>query len=123
LLYPLPDDEETGLYYFRARYYDPRTSVWQSTDPVLFGGVIARRDPRLLAVYSCSWNNPVLLHDPDGRDPSLPVRAGVCAAFGAFAGSAGYYLAAEHPSWRGAGAAALGGAVAGLWRVRRWERV
>ncbi|TMQ12501.1 MAG: hypothetical protein E6J91_20700, partial [Deltaproteobacteria bacterium] len=28
-------DEETGLYYFGARYYDPRTSVWQSTDPAL----------------------------------------------------------------------------------------
>ncbi|MEN8251331.1 MAG: RHS repeat-associated core domain-containing protein [Bacteroidota bacterium] len=28
-------DEETGLYYFGARYYDPRTSVWQSPDPIL----------------------------------------------------------------------------------------
>ena len=28
-------DEETGLYYFGARYYDPRTSVWQSGDPIL----------------------------------------------------------------------------------------
>ncbi|WYD81321.1 MAG: RHS repeat-associated core domain-containing protein [Candidatus Electrothrix gigas] len=28
-------DEETGLYYFGARYYDPRTSVWQTTDPIL----------------------------------------------------------------------------------------
>jgi hypothetical protein len=22
-------DEDTGLYYFGARYYDPRTSVWR----------------------------------------------------------------------------------------------
>ena len=28
-------DEETGLYYFGARYFDPRTSVWLSVDPVL----------------------------------------------------------------------------------------
>jgi RHS repeat-associated protein len=28
-------DEETGLYYFGARYYDPRTSVWQSADPII----------------------------------------------------------------------------------------
>jgi RHS repeat-associated protein len=28
-------DEEAGLYYFGARYYDPRTSVWQSADPML----------------------------------------------------------------------------------------
>ena len=26
-------DEETGLYYYGARYYDPRTSLWLSTDP------------------------------------------------------------------------------------------
>jgi RHS repeat-associated protein len=28
-------DQETGLYYFGARYYDPRTSVWQSADPII----------------------------------------------------------------------------------------
>ena len=28
-------DQETGLYYFGARYYDPRTSVWISTEPAL----------------------------------------------------------------------------------------
>ena len=28
-------DEETKLYYFGARYYDPRTSVWQCADPIL----------------------------------------------------------------------------------------
>lgn len=28
-------DEETGLQYFGARYYDPRTSVWLSPDPNL----------------------------------------------------------------------------------------
>jgi RHS repeat-associated protein len=25
-------DEETGLYYYGARYYDPKTSLWLSTD-------------------------------------------------------------------------------------------
>ena len=28
-------DEETKLYYYGARYYDPRTSVWQNPDPAL----------------------------------------------------------------------------------------
>ena len=28
-------DEDTGLYYYGARHYDPRTSLWQSADPVL----------------------------------------------------------------------------------------
>jgi len=28
-------DEETGYIYFGARYYDPKVSVWVSTDPIL----------------------------------------------------------------------------------------
>jgi len=27
-------DEETGLYYYGARYYDPRVSLWISADPL-----------------------------------------------------------------------------------------
>lgn len=27
-------DEETGLYYYGARYYEPRLSLWMSTDPL-----------------------------------------------------------------------------------------
>ncbi|WP_303850135.1 RHS repeat-associated core domain-containing protein, partial [Apibacter mensalis] len=27
-------DEETGLYYYGARYYNPRESVWLSADPL-----------------------------------------------------------------------------------------
>ena len=28
-------DQETKLYYYGARYYDPRTSAWQNPDPAL----------------------------------------------------------------------------------------
>ena len=31
-------DAETGLYYFGARYLDPRTSRWLSTDPAMWQG-------------------------------------------------------------------------------------
>jgi RHS repeat-associated protein len=27
-------DEETGLYYYGARYYDPRVSMWWGVDPL-----------------------------------------------------------------------------------------
>ncbi len=27
-------DEETGLYYYGARYYEPRLSLWMSFDPI-----------------------------------------------------------------------------------------
>jgi RHS repeat-associated protein len=65
-------DEETGLYYFGARYYDPRTSVWQSAEPIL-SVLLANNDrlqefPRKLGVYSYSRLNPLLITDPDGKD-------------------------------------------------------
>ncbi|MCL2410222.1 MAG: hypothetical protein FWC97_01130, partial [Treponema sp.] len=31
-------DRETGLYYFGARYLDPRTSRWLSVDPAIWQG-------------------------------------------------------------------------------------
>ena len=75
-------DEETGLYYFGARYYDPRTSVWQSADPILakylptgnreraknlagMGGVYT---PFNLALYSYGHQNPLTVFDPDGKE-------------------------------------------------------
>jgi RHS repeat-associated protein len=61
-------DDETGLYYYGARYYDPRTSVWQSTDP------LADKYPGW-SPYNYVLNNPINYSDPDGRDvnPTLHV--------------------------------------------------
>jgi RHS repeat-associated protein len=58
-------DEETGLYYYGARYYNPRESVWLSVDPLaeMFSGV---------SPYAYALLNPVKLIDPDGRGPELP---------------------------------------------------
>jgi RHS repeat-associated protein len=65
-------DEETGFYYYGARYYNPRTQLWQSPDPILSsyldggpaGGVF---QPHNLASYSYTHNNPVKYTDPDGQ--------------------------------------------------------
>ena len=54
-------DEETGLYYYGARYMNPRTSLWYGVDPlaekyVSVGG------------YVYCVGNPVKLIDPNGLE-------------------------------------------------------
>lgn len=53
-------DRETGLYYAGARYYDPRTSIWISVDP------LAEKYPNI-SPYVYVANNPIGNIDPDGR--------------------------------------------------------
>lgn len=50
-------DAETGLYYLRARYYDPATAQFLSVDPL----VSATRD-----IYTYANNNPLNQSDPLG---------------------------------------------------------
>ncbi len=66
-------DEETQLYYFGARYYDPRTSVWQSTDPALPACLSQGRVyfPISLAVSSYGEQNPLRYVDPTGQEIEL----------------------------------------------------
>lgn len=64
-------DPETGLYYYGARYYDPRHQLWQSPDPAIdtyLDGTPdnGAYDPSNLALYTYAGNNPVTLTDPDG---------------------------------------------------------
>ena len=53
-------DEETGLYYYGARYLDPTSALWLSTDPLQ--GKYPGMSP-----YNYCAGNPVKLVDPDGR--------------------------------------------------------
>lgn len=55
-------DEETGLYYYGARYYDPKVSNWLSVDPM------AEKAPNISPYIYCE-ENPINLADPDGRWP------------------------------------------------------
>lgn len=51
-------DDETGLYYFGARYYAAWLGRWTSADPIGLS--------KGYNLYKYCSNNPVMLHDPDG---------------------------------------------------------
>ena len=63
--------DESKLYYFSARHYDPRSAQWQSPDPILAnymqgnfsGGVFKTGN---LGLYSYALNNPIVVRDPTG---------------------------------------------------------
>ena len=53
-------DEETGMYYYGARYYEPKLSLWMSANPL-------EEDYPNLSAYGYCHNNPIILYDPDGK--------------------------------------------------------
>ena len=55
-------DEETGMYYYGARYYEPRLSLWISVDPLAEKFCHA-------SGYVYSFNNPIIFVDPNGESP------------------------------------------------------
>ena len=73
-------DTETGLYYYGARYLDPKYSRWLSGDPAVgeyipspgtepnklagMGGVYNTTN---LQVFNYGNNNPIKYNDPDGK--------------------------------------------------------
>ncbi|MCR5247501.1 MAG: hypothetical protein K6E14_06935, partial [Paludibacteraceae bacterium] len=62
-------DNETGLYYYGARYLDPTGAMWLSVDPMWEKNIDA-------TPYNYCHGNPVRLIDPDGMDDEaadLPV--------------------------------------------------
>jgi RHS repeat-associated protein len=88
-------DAETGLYYYGARYLDPKTSRWLSTDPAMGEYVpgapvndeVRRQNQNLpgmggvfnyvnLHVYHYAGNNPVVLTDPDGNTTEIDESTG-----------------------------------------------
>ena len=53
-------DEETGLYYFGARYYNPKYALWLSCDP------LQEKYPNTTSCNYC-LNNPISSIDVDGN--------------------------------------------------------
>ena len=65
-------DEETGMYYYGARYYEPRLSLWMSVDPL-------EEKYYNSSSYAYCNNNPIRFIDPDGR--KLLFASGTTEAF------------------------------------------
>lgn len=64
-------DSDLGLYYLRARYYNPATGCFLSRDPE----DRKANDPASLHKYLYANGDPMDLIDPTGRDPMLEVGA------------------------------------------------
>ena len=63
-------DTETGLYYYGARYYDPRVSIFLNVDPLA---------EKTMTPYAYTNNNPINLIDPTGmasEDPPVKKLTG-----------------------------------------------
>ena len=60
-------DTETGLYYYRARYYDPSAGHFVAEDPSGTSGG--------LNLYEYTQNNPINLYDPSGLQGTKPKPA------------------------------------------------
>ena len=73
-------DAESGLYYYRARYYDPTIGRFLNEDPIGFAG----GDMNL---YAYVWDNPTNFVDPYGLwgynwlDLLSPWGGTICATY------------------------------------------
>jgi RHS repeat-associated protein len=60
-------DEESGLYYYEARYYSDENIMFTARDPLF------EKYP-FMSPYAYCNNNPIKLIDPDGRSPRPPAH-------------------------------------------------
>jgi RHS repeat-associated protein len=56
-------DSESGLYYYRARFYDPTTGRFLQKDPIGYKGSGVN-------LYTYAFSNPINLNDPLGLYPN-----------------------------------------------------
>ncbi|MFA5620954.1 MAG: RHS repeat-associated core domain-containing protein [Weeksellaceae bacterium] len=79
-------DEETGLYYYGARHYNPRISNWLSVDPIALWQPVQEIEhyiegqhndgyfnPKNMSVYGYTYQNPIRYIDPNGKQVDVVV--------------------------------------------------
>ena len=113
-------DTGTGLYYYKARYYDPQLGRFTQPDPFVQNPA----DPQTLNRYAYVRNNPTNLVDPSGHFFQFIIAAIVAALKAAVIGAAvgavvnGAVAAVRgqpigSAAWRGATVGAVSGGVLG----------
>ena len=86
------EDEETGLYYYKKRYYDPILSRFISADPLYLEEMDQRgKNSQELNLYAYVKNNPLKYIDETGESPLMPPALAAGAV--TFAGTVVYSLA------------------------------
>ena len=60
-------DEETGLYYYGARYLNPMASIWYGVDPLV------EKYPSVCGYVYC-MENPTKLIDPNGKETHVALN-------------------------------------------------
>jgi len=73
-------DDETGYYYYGARYYNPRVSLWLNVDPLASYDPIMNGEHYMdgehnggvynsgnLNPYIYTYNSPIIFTDPNGK--------------------------------------------------------
>jgi RHS repeat-associated protein len=108
-----PLDDETGLYYYGARYYHPILGRFITPDTI----VQAPENPQTLNRYTYCSNNPVNLIDPTGHKWSWGKfwKAAVAAVVSAvvFVATGGTATPVIAGFWAGMAGGAVGGALSG----------
>lgn len=85
-------DEETDLYYYGARYYNPKISNWLSVDPIALWQPVQESEhyilgqhnggyfnPKNMSVYGYTYQSPIIYVDPNGKQNIPNSLAGIYA--------------------------------------------
>jgi RHS repeat-associated protein len=94
-------DEETGLYYYNARYYDPELGRFIQPDTI----IPDLSNPQTFNRYSYVYNNPLKFTDPTGHEGYWAGVGNVFAGYWDFARetASGTWQMVRHPIDTGKG--------------------
>jgi RHS repeat-associated protein len=113
------EDDGTGVYYYRARYYHPVLQRFLSEDPIEFAGGD-------LNLYAYVWNSPTMFVDPRGLW-GIGVVGGGTAEVGsgprggaAYQANSGVGLFGGGPSGLNVGGYTSSGGFAGAANIKQW---